>query len=537
MNCDSGSLNVSLLMGYCMTYSERDGIAYLAACPFRLKHRYDIYTQVPRNVSELNDFTCSQYNRHGLVCSQCDSGYGPSVFTHNLQCYKCSGLYSGWAVYFFSELFPITVLFSIMSLLHIRLTSSAANCLLFNAQMIVAILSYGAHIGVFPFGETSEIIYKLILSTYGIVNLDLFRAVVPPFCVSEHVNGLHTIALQYLSVVYLLSLTLFVFFVLELHYRGCRVTMWLWKNIFVRIIRVKQTWTFRTSLADSLATCLLLSYTRLMLISFNLLYPISVFDEHGEVAKRTVNFQQDIGYLSKQHIPYALLGLAVLITLLVLPFTLFIVYPMKCCQISCVHYFGNRALLRHFVELFQGCFKDGTEGTRDYRAFAIFYFALRFVMFMSHMVGYGGRPKISFLLPGLMLIIASLIILTLRPYKRGVYNTVDGVMLACAAVICFLQSVMVVVPNTPTGKMLQIAIQIGFLLPLFGVGFYFGYLFIIWCRRQRRRLLSADRSDSCESLPHRFLHPEHDSYTTKDPPVPSSPDTRTSLYGSITYTE
>ena len=537
VDCNSASLNVSLLMGHCMTYSDRDGMAYLAACPFRLKDRYDIYTQLPRNVSELNDFTCSRYNRHGIVCSQCNPGYGPSVYTHQLQCYKCTGPYSGWALYIFFELLPITVLFGIMSLLHIRLTSSAANCLLFNAQMIVAILSYGAHIGVFPFGVTSEIIYKLIQSTYGILNLDFFREVIPPFCVGERVNGLHTIALQYLAVVYLLGLTLFVFFLLELHYRGCRVTMWLWKNIFVRLIRIKQSWTFRTSLADSLATCLLLSYTRLMLISFNLLYPISVFDEHGQVAKRTLNFQQDIEYLSRQHIPYAILALVVLVILLVLPFVLFIVYPMKCCQRSCVQYFGNRALLRHFVELFQGCFKDGTDGTRDYRAFAVFYFALRFVMFVSHMIGYGGRPKISFLLPGVILVVASLTILTLRPYKKGVYNTVDGVMLSCAAVICFLQSVMVVVPNTPTSKMLQIAVQIGFLLPLFGVAFYFGYLCIIWCRR--KRLLSSSLSDSCESLPHRFLHPEHDSYnTSKNPPLTSPQDTRTiSQYGTITYTE
>ena len=534
VECDPLSLNSSLLMGHCMTYNEADRMAYLAACPFRLKDKYSIYIRLPKNVSELNDFVCSSYHRHGLVCSQCDSGYGPSVFSKDLSCYKCSGLYSGWALYILFELFPITVLFGVMSLLHIRLTSSAANCLLFNTQMIVAILSYGSHVGVFPFGMTSEIIYKFILSIYGILNLDFFRVVVPPFCVSEHINGLHTVALQYLAVLYLLALTLFVFFLLELHYRGCRVTMWLWKNIFVRLIRVKQSWTFRTSLADSLATCLLLSYTRLMLISFNLLYPVSVFNEHGVVAKRTSNFQQDIEYLSKQHIPYALLGLTVLIMLLVLPFMLFIVYPMRCCQRSCVQSLGNRALLRHFVELFQGCFKDGTEGTRDYRAFAIFYFALRFIMFVTHMVGYGGRPRISFLLPGIMLLIASLVILTLRPYKKGVYNIVDGVMLACAAVMLFLQSVMVVIPNTPKGKVLQIAIQIGLLLPLFGIVVYCLYLCIVWCRRQT--LSSRDHSNFSESLPHRFLHPEHDIYT-KNPPLTNSFDTRTSQYGTINYTE
>ena len=531
VKCDSDDLNVSLLMDHCMTFDKEAGMAYLASCPFRLKGRYNMYNPLPRNVSELNDFVCSPYNRHGLVCSQCNSGYGPSVYTNNLQCYQCSVPYSGWLLYIVFELFPITVLFGVMSFLHIRLTSSAANCLLFNMQMIVAILSYGEHIGVFPFGTTSEILHKTLLSVYGILNLDFFRDVVPPFCVDENINGLHSIALQYVAVVYLLALTLSVFLILELHYRGSPVTMFLWKNLFMRLIRVKQNWTCRTSLADSLATCLLLSYTRLMLISFNLLYPVSVINEYGEVAKKTLNFQQDIGYLSEQHIPYALLGLTVLIALLVLPFTLFVVYPMKCCQ-NCVQYAGNRPGIRHFVELFQRCFKDGTDGTRDYRSFAIFYFALRFAMFVSHIVGYGGRPRISFLLPGVMLMAASLTILTFRPYKKEVYNVVDGVMLACAAVLCFFQSVMVIIPNTPAGKLLQIAIQIGFFLPLFGTVFYCVYLCIVWCRRQG---LSHKRSDSCESLPHRLLHPDDDCYTTKDPPPVSPSDTKTSHYGTISY--
>ena len=527
VQCDKDTLNVSLLMGDCMTYDSEDDMTYLAACPFQLQEKYDIYSPLPRNVSKLNDFVCSQYNRRGIVCSECKPGYGPSVFTHNLRCYKCSGLYSGWGLYMFFELFPITVLFSILSFFHIRLTSSAANCLLFIVQMIVAVLSYGSHIGIFPFGSTSEILRKIVVTVYGILNLDFFREVIPPFCVSENINGLHTIALQYLGVVYLLVLTLSVFLVLEMHYRGCKVTMWLWKNIFVRLIRMKQNWTCRTSLADSLATFLLLSYTRLMLVSFNLLYPVSIFNIHGEIAKRTLNFQQDIEFLSPQHIPFALLGLVVLILLVVLPPLLFIVYPMKCCQRSCVQYTCNKAGLRHFVELFQGCFKDGTENTRDFRWFSIFYFALRFATFVSHMVGYGGRPRTSFLLPAVVFLCASLTILILRPYKKSVYNIVDGVMLACSSVVLFLQSVMVLIVNTSEGRLLQIAIQIGMFLPIFFVLFYCVYL----CIRFGRSKLSRERSSSHESLPDRLLNPE--SYTDQHQKLLNNSPNSTSTYGSV----
>ena len=536
VRCNTTDLNVSLLMSYCMTYDTQTEMAYVAACPLGLRsNNYDLYTPVPSNVSKLNDFVCSPYNRRDIVCSDCKAGHGPSVYTQNLHCYKCSGLYHGWLLYFVFELFPITVLFSVMTLLHIRLTSSGANCLLFNVQMTVAILSYGAHIGVLTSGSTSIILLKVFLTVYGFFNLDFFREIIPPFCVNQHINGLHSIALQYLAVVYLLALTLSVFLVLELHYRGNRVTMYLWKNIFVRLIRMKQNWTFRTSLADSLATCLLLSYTRLMLVSFNLLYPIPVFNEYGGVAKTTLNFQQNIEYMSAQHLPFALLGLAVLIVLAVLPIMLFIVYPMKCCQNSWGQKYCNKVGVRHFVELFQGCFKDGTDNTRDFRWFAIFYFALRFVMFVTHMIGYGGTPKTSFLLPGVMLIGASLTMLIFRPYKKDIYNIVDGIMLTFGALMCFIQSVMVIIPTTPEGKLLQISIQIGFFLPLLVIPFYIVYLCTA-AYRQRRLL----KRISCESIPHRIIYPDHESYSENQPFITDTWKTQTTQtpnYGSVNYTE
>ena len=55
VECDAVSLNVSLLMGNCMTYDTGTGRLYLASCPFKSRHESDIYTLLPRNVSELND--------------------------------------------------------------------------------------------------------------------------------------------------------------------------------------------------------------------------------------------------------------------------------------------------------------------------------------------------------------------------------------------------------------------------------------------------------------------------------------------------
>ena len=511
VRCDPTTLNVSLLMGKCMTYDNVSGMAYVTSCPFKTAQQSAVYMPLPRDPTQLEHFICSPFNRKGLVCSECEQGHGPSVFSNSLKCHKCSGTYRGWALYIFLELFPVTLLFSFMTVFHIRLTSSGANCYIFNIQMIVAILSYGTHTGLYPFGAKSEILRKITLTVYGFVNLDFFREIIPPFCVDEKINGMHTLALSYVSVLYLIALTLTLYFTLEMHYRGCRFTMWLWRHIFKHLIRVKQTWTINTSLVDALATVLLLSYTRLMLTSFNILYPAVIYDMHGNVARRTLNFQENWSYFGREHMPFAILAIITLVFLLVIPLGIFFIYPSRICKRLCGQIRCIQIEFYTFVELFQGCFKDGTNDTRDFRWFSIFYFLLRMVLFVTHIIGFGGTPRISFLLPGIVLLCASQAFLLLRPYKHDLYNKLDGIMLSVGGLLCFLQSVMVLIANTLQGRLIGIAIEIGFFIPLIIIILYISYLIIKFCRSHIlcwQSSLSSAEEGSSEIFPDRVLHPE-----------------------------
>ena len=507
VKCDYLTRNVSLLKGYCMTYDNETGQEYVASCPYQIEGNYKVLIPLPQNPLELNHFMCSPFNRRNVVCSKCLPGYGPSVFTHDLRCFKCSGYYCGWSLYIFFELFPVTVFFAILTIFHVRMTASAANCILFVMQMVSAILGYGTSVDFYPFGRASEIIRKILLTLYGAWNLDFFRKVVPPFCVSEEMNGIGAISFQYLVVLYLLALTISIFVVLEMHYCGCKLTMWLWKHIFAKLIRVRQYWTSRTFLVDSLATLLLLSYTRLMLISFSLIYPGSIYNEHGVVVKNTLHYQGDMKYFGKEHLPFALLAIVVLLMLVLIPLLVFVVYPrsQKCCRIMR----RNQLLVELFIKLFQGCFKDGTNGTRDYRWFSVFYFMLRFLMFITHILGYNGKPHMSYLLPGLVLLMASLTVLLLKPYKESIYNSVDGILLAFAGVMNIFQTIMILIPDTMTGRILQIVVEIGFFIPIIGLLFYLGRGCI---RLYRARVFrhQAENMEESNSLPYRLQNPEMD---------------------------
>ena len=72
-----------LKLGYCATFSEDTRLLSLSYCPYLLPGSNTVTSysdiQLPRNLSQLNDYMCSPLNRKGLVCSECADGFGPSV--------------------------------------------------------------------------------------------------------------------------------------------------------------------------------------------------------------------------------------------------------------------------------------------------------------------------------------------------------------------------------------------------------------------------------------------------------------------------
>ena len=86
------------------------------------------------------------------------------------------------------------------------------------------------------------------------------------------------------------------------------------------------------------------------------------------------------------------------------------------------------------MDIFQGWFKDRTEGTRDYRFISAFYFLLRIslgceIMMMlsiDYHVGNYWRWKIP--IPGIAHIMLGAFFFAVKPYKRVHMNHVDGLI-------------------------------------------------------------------------------------------------------------
>ena len=185
-------------------------------------------------------------------------------------CANCTEKNYGWVLYISSEFVPATVFYFAVLTLQIRITSAPMNCFVMFSQSLVNLLNHdpGFHGALMSeLGKTSRTVFKVILTGYGFWNLDYFRYLIPPFCVSQGLRNIHVLALQYVSAFYPLLLIAITYACVELHGHNFRPIVWLWKPFHRCCVNVRRRWATKTSLIDVFVTFLLLSYTKLLTVS------------------------------------------------------------------------------------------------------------------------------------------------------------------------------------------------------------------------------------------------------------------------------
>ena len=200
-----------LHLGNCMTYNNETKVTAVGPCPYIAHYNTTfvdqvLYIQLPRNMS-----MCGPLNREGTLCGNCKDGYGIALYSYTRECSKCWGHGYGWVLYFFLELFPITVLYFLVVIFHIRATSSPLSALVFMSQMVVYTIRLNVPLSIYNENILTGFPYmalKVLLVLCGIWSLDFFRPVIPPFCVSSNIKTVHAIALEYLVAFYPIFLIL-----------------------------------------------------------------------------------------------------------------------------------------------------------------------------------------------------------------------------------------------------------------------------------------------------------------------------------------
>ena len=89
-------------------------------------------------------------------------------------------------------------------------------------------------------------------------------------------------------------------------------------------------------------------------------------------------YDPSIRFFHSEHIPYAVLALSVIVIFVLLPPLLLLLYPTQLFR-KCLNWCGFRRwdVLHLIADVFQGWYKDGTEGMPDCRALCALYMLLR----------------------------------------------------------------------------------------------------------------------------------------------------------------
>ena len=279
--CNSTLGALGILDCYCMTYDESMENIIVGACIYNCENRAthlthdSLYHYLPNNSSDLNRVMCEPFNRAGQLCGQCQEGYGAPLYSYDLKCIKCSAeTHYHWLLYIVVAYVPLTLFLLLVLCCRISATSAKLNAFVTVAQTIAipanlrVILQSNEH----PYLP----LIQILATIYGIWNIDFFRTVIPPICIN--LSTLQALSLDYAIAFYPLVLLFFVYLLIDLHARDFWPIVQLWRP-FQRCCRNR--WDIRSSIINAFATLLLLTYTRLLSVSVDLLAPIHIFDAHG----------------------------------------------------------------------------------------------------------------------------------------------------------------------------------------------------------------------------------------------------------------
>ena len=158
-----------------------------------------------------------------------------------------------------------------------------------------------------------------------------------------------------------------------------------------------------------------------------MILPVKAKDVHGQTVGLYVYYDASYTYFHKDHLPYAIMGIACFLIFVLSPLVLLLIYPTTCFQ-RCLNTCRLRShALQVFVDTFQGHYKDGTEpGTRDCRWFAAVYFILRIVI--SYVLFGISEDSMCYSLTGIGLLLFGTLLVILKPYRSRKVNTYHTVI-------------------------------------------------------------------------------------------------------------
>ena len=369
----SGLVDISFII------SEHNDSLFVGKALFQLDrtnwllHNSNIFTELPSNISELEDFFCSGSKRQGFLCGQCKPGCGIAIYTYyGLPC-ECPCYSYGIPLYILLEIGFSTLFFAVLVMINFSANSSKWIALILYFQIVAQLIS-GDPYTYTVLAKSGHWVPIVLQSLYGIWNMDFLRLVIPRFCVSQGVSILGAISAGYISAFWPLVLVVLTSLAMHLHKRNFRIVVNAWNFINWILHGLVQKQLAEINLIHTFSTFFLLSHLKIINVSIYIISPLHIsgilYSQQQSLDSELSTMDPYITFLSRDHLLYAVPAIVVFVLIgMLLPLVL-ILYPTRCGT-----WLGGRLqsgrlrnAVRTFVEAMNGSYKDGSSGTRDYRA-------------------------------------------------------------------------------------------------------------------------------------------------------------------------
>ena len=479
-NITSGTLTVQMCT--CVTYDPLTNHSIAGKCPYScITHFSQPVYQLPMIRENFTELTCGWWKRDGPLCSKCIQGHGFPLYTYDLKCVQCNDFHIKKLFEFLAKaLIPPTILCIVVTVFHLNVLQPPWSVFVLVAQLMSSLTISNGTLNSATFTNFPSIV---IATIYGLWNLDFFTALYHPECISPHINFLHVSLIDCANGLYPLVLVAILYTFVTLRDRGCKIIIQMWKPFHYLLARFQSRINLKTSLVDTFATLLLLSYVKIRYSTFHILAPTRLWSPDGSYVW-VVYLDPSSKYFGPSHAGYAIVALLLSFTVLLVPVIILLLYPCLCFQ-RCLNRFHLRSLTLHtFVDAFQGCYKDGTNGTRDCHYFAALQLVLRLlfpmVFFLTEEV------VIAAFLAFVLLALYILLFVITQPYKDAVYNKTDTPLLMA---LLFIPVTVYYIMLAPNGYSIIIFSALSFVPLLYLIIWSFVYIKRIithcgWCRRE-----------------------------------------------------
>ena len=366
------------------------------------------------DAQELEKRICGE-NRHGRLCGRCVQNKSVYYHSDNFKCGDNTNCQYGIPIYIASELLPVTIIFLIILLFNISLTSGAVYSFVFYVQILscITVTAFGTiHIK----NPTTRSVVEFVQVFLGVFSFDIRSGAVLEFCIMQTDSVMNLFMIKYATLAYAFFLVLATILIMRIH--SCYSC--------VKVCRRCGRRNIRGSIVDGLSAFLVLCYFQCAVVTSHILTPSQLRGING-ISHRTVAlFDGELDYLKGAHLRYAVPAFLCMIfiliplpTILILEPVLTKLFSMDCFTRTPPKWYYNRLRLKlmPFLDSFQACFKD------RHCYFAGLYFLYRLLFPITGLLVQGPQHYYGFVVCLFMFII--LFHILLQPYKIRWHNLLE----------------------------------------------------------------------------------------------------------------